>query len=101
MNSSAGLFLPISRPSALALIGLAEGQDFILTDHEGREERVVLETVQYQPEAARREKEALNSLSAPAQRKPSLTLVRGAFYDQPRFVPAGSDDFDDPGPLAA
>ena len=45
MNSSAGLFLPISRPRALALIGLAEGQDFILTDHDGREERVVLETV--------------------------------------------------------
>ncbi|MDH4984957.1 nucleoside-diphosphate kinase [Aminobacter anthyllidis] len=101
MNSSAGLFLPISRPRALALLGLAEGQDFILTDHDGREERVVLETVQYQPEAARREKEALKSLSAPAQRKPSLTLVRGAFYDQARFVPAGSDDFDDPGPSAA
>ena len=65
------------------------------------EERVVLEKVQYQPEAARREKEALASLSAPPQRKPSLKLIRGAIYDQPRLVPTGSDGFDDPGPYAA
>jgi hypothetical protein len=57
--------------------------------------------VQYQPEAARREKEALVGLSAPAQRKPSLTLIRGAFNDQPRLVAAGPNGFDDPDPSAA
>ncbi|RWF79390.1 MAG: nucleoside-diphosphate kinase [Mesorhizobium sp.] len=101
MNGSAGLFLPITTPRGLALLGLAEGEDFFLTDHEGREERVVLEKVHYQPEAARREREALSSSSAPAQRKPSLKLVRGALYNEPRLVPTGSDDFDGPGPSAA
>ncbi|MGX9115798.1 nucleoside-diphosphate kinase [Mesorhizobium sp. BHbsci] len=101
MNSSVGLFLPITNPRGLALLGLTEGQGFLVTDHEGREERVVLEKVHYQPEAARREREALSSSSTPAQRKPSLKLVRGALYNEPRLVPAGSDDFDGPGPSAA
>jgi regulator of nucleoside diphosphate kinase len=101
MNGSAGLFLPLTTPRALALLGLTEGQKFHLTDHEGRVEQVVLEKVQYQPEAARREREALASLSAPAQRKPSLTLIRGAIRDQPRLERVGSDGFDDPGPSAA
>jgi regulator of nucleoside diphosphate kinase len=100
-NSSVGLFLPITNARGLALLGLAEGQDFLLRDLEGREERVVLERVQYQPEAARRERQALASLSAPAQPKPSLKLIRGAFYDQPQLAPIGSDGFDDPGPSAA
>jgi len=101
MNGSAGLFLPITTPRALALLGLTEGQDFLLPDCEGRVERVVLEKVQYQPEAARREREALASFSAPAQRKPSLKLIRDAIHDQPRLVCIGSDGFDDPGPSAA
>ena len=101
MNGSVGLFLPITTSKGLALLGLAEGQDFLLATHEGREERVVLEKVHYQPEAARREREALASTSAPAQRKPSLKLVRGALYSEPSFMPAGSHDFDGPGPSAA
>jgi regulator of nucleoside diphosphate kinase len=101
MNGSAGLFLPITTPRALALLGLTEGQDFLVTDHEGREERVVLEKVQYQPEAARREREALASFSAPAHRKPSLKLIRGATDSQPRLEGIGPDGFDDPGPSAA
>ncbi len=100
-TSPVGMFLPITTPRGLALLGLAEGQDFVLTNHEGRDERVVLEKVQYQPEAARRDKEAMASLSARTQGKPSLRVIRGAFHDQPRLVPAGSDDFDDPGPSAA
>jgi len=99
MGGSAGLFLPITTPRALAILGLAEGQGFLLTDRDGREERVVLERVQYQPEAARREREALSLPAAPAQRKPALKLVRGALYDEPRFAPVGPGD--DPGPSAA
>jgi regulator of nucleoside diphosphate kinase len=101
MTSPVGMYLPITTPRGLALLGLAEGQQFLLTDHEGREESVLLEKVQYQPESARREKDALASPPAPPQRKPSLTLIRGAFYDQPRLAPAGPDGFDDPGPSAA
>jgi len=101
MTSAVGMFLPITTPRGLALLGLAEGQHFLLTDHEGRVERVVLEKVQYQPEAARREKEAMGSLSSPAPRKPSLKLIRGALNDHPRLAEAESDGFDDPGPSAA
>jgi regulator of nucleoside diphosphate kinase len=101
MTSPIGMFLPITTLRGLALLGLAEGEDFLLTDHEGRDERIVLEKVHYQPEAARREKEAISGLAAPRERKPLLKLIRGAFDDQPRQVPAGSDDFDDPGPSAA
>ena len=32
---------------------------------------------------------------------PSLRVIRGAFYDQPRLVPVAHDGFDDPGPSAA
>ncbi|CAH2400802.1 nucleoside-diphosphate kinase [Mesorhizobium ventifaucium] len=101
MNGAAGLFLPITTPRALALLGLTAGQDFLLPDHEGREERVLLQKVQYQPEAARREREALANFSAPAQREPSLKLIRGAIHDQPRLERIGPDGFDDPGPSAA
>jgi len=102
MSSAVGMFLPITTPRGLALLGLAEGQDFLLTDQEGRVERMLLEKIQYQPEAARREKEALRSLSSPAPRRPSLKLIRGALNDDPaRLAAADSDGFDDPGPSAA
>ena len=95
--SPVGLFLPITTPRGLALLGLTEGQAFVLPNGE----RVLLEKVQYQPEAARRDREAMAGLAAASQRKPALKLIRGAYYDQPRLVTAGSDGFDDPGPSAA
>jgi regulator of nucleoside diphosphate kinase len=101
MNSSVGLFLPITNPRGLALLGLTEGQSFLVTDHEGREERVVLEKVKYQPEAARRERQALASIPAPEQRGPVLKVIRGKFHEKPHLAPVGSDGFDDPGPSAA
>lgn len=101
MGSSVGMFLPITTERGLALLGLAEGQQFVLTNSDGVEEAILLEKVHYQPEAVRREKEAMAGLSAAVQRKPALELIRGAFYGQPRLVPAGPDGFDDPGPSAA
>ncbi|RUU58864.1 nucleoside-diphosphate kinase [Mesorhizobium sp. M2C.T.Ca.TU.002.02.1.1] len=101
MASPVGMFLPITTLRGLALLGLVEGQPFLLTDHDGREERVVLEKVQYQPEASRRERETLAGVSAPAQRKLSLKLIRGAFDHQPPLATAASDGFDDPDPSAA
>ncbi|MBS3652340.1 nucleoside-diphosphate kinase [Pseudaminobacter sp. 19-2017] len=101
MTSPVGMFLPITTPRGLALLGLAEGQVFPLTNHDGVEERIALDKVHYQPEAVKREKEAMDRLAEPEKRRPALKLIRGAFYDQPRFVPAGPDDSDDPGPSAA
>ena len=40
------------------------------------------------------------AVEAPAE-QPSLRVIRGAFYDQPRLVPVAHDGFDDPGPSAA
>lgn len=99
--SPVGMFLPITTPRGLALLGLAENQEFILTNSDGADERILLEKVQYQPEAAKREKEALANLSAPPRRNPSLKLIRNALYDQPRPTSGGPDGFDDPGPSAA
>lgn len=96
-----GVFLPITTPRALALLGLSEGQAFLLTDPQGREERVLLEKVHYQPEAARRDRERSSALTARARGGPSLKLVRGGLDSEPRLVPAGPTDFDDPGPSAA
>ena len=102
MTSPVGLFLPITTTRGLALLGLGEGQDFVYTDANGEEVRVLLEQVHHQPEAAKREKEALAHLSPPLQRRAAMKLVRGAYYDQPRLVPAevvGGPE--DPGPFAA
>ena len=87
MTSPIGMFLPITIARGLALLGLAEGQQFLLTNEDGVEERILLEKVRYQPEAAKREKEAMAGLPTSVQRKPALKLIRGAFYDQPRLVP--------------
>ncbi|MDQ6438032.1 nucleoside-diphosphate kinase [Mesorhizobium sp. LHD-90] len=99
--NSPGLFLPITTSRGLALLGLAEGEDMAFTSHEGRQERIVLEKVQYQPEAARRERQAIAGLTAPARREPMLRLIRGAVHDRPRLAPADPNGFDDPGPSAA
>lgn len=88
MTTPVGMFLPITNLRGLALLGLAEGEEFVMKDDEGREVRVLLETVHYQPEAAKREKEALARVTVPSQRKPSLRLIRGAYFDKPRLVPA-------------
>lgn len=101
MSAPTGMFLPISTPRGLALLGLAEGQEFAFTGRDGQPERIVLEKVEYQPEAARREKDALAGQPATARRKPALRLITGAYGGQARLVAAGAEGFDDPGPSAA
>lgn len=100
MTSAVGLFLPVTTVRGLALLGLAEGQAFVLTNSEGAEERIFLEKVQYQPEAALREK-ALAARTAPVRRRPALTLIHGSYDDRLRLMAAEADGFDDPGPSAA
>jgi regulator of nucleoside diphosphate kinase len=102
MTSPVGMFLPVTTLRGLALLGLAEGEHFIFTNSDGTEERILLEKVHYQPEAARRGREALERHSiGQAHGKPSLRLIRGAFYDRAPLVPVSPDGFDDPGPSAA
>ena len=95
MTWPVGMYLPLTTVRGMALLGLAEGQEFIVTNHDGIEERVLLEKVQYQPEAATREKEAMRG-SSPAY-KPLLRLICSA-PPRPGKV---SDGHDDPGPAAA
>lgn len=101
MTSPIGMFLPITTARGLALLGLSEGQEFTIANSDGDEERILLHQVNYQPEAARREKAAFERIHSPASGKPSLRVIRGAFHDQPRLVPVAHDGFDDPGPSAA
>lgn len=102
ISAPVGMFLPITNPRGLALLGLVEGQDFRFVDREGAERCVLLEKVLYQPESVRREKDALKGVSQPASRRPALRLVHsadGAADRQPALI--GPTDFDDPGPSAA
>ena len=101
MTSPVGMFLPVTTLRGLALLGLTEGQEFVFTDGDGDVVRVRLETVHYQPEAARREREALSGNSVPTPSKPALRLVRGAHYGRPRLVSTEIGGSDDPGPSAA
>jgi regulator of nucleoside diphosphate kinase len=78
--SSPGLFLPITTPLGLALLGLAEGQDMQFDTAEGPRS-VLLETVAYQPEAARRERETIARLATPAMRRKAFRLVSGPLGD--------------------
>src|SRR5690606_21533004 len=101
INAPVGLFLPITILRGLALLGLSEGQEISLINHDGAEERIRLEKVCYQPEATRREKQAMEGLAGTARSRPKLTLIRGAAQDRAQPMPAGPDGFDDPGPSAA
>lgn len=101
MTSPIGMFLPITTARGLALLGLSEGQEFTIVNTDGQEERILLHEVHYQPEAARREKEALVRMNTPTSGKPTLRVIRGAFDEPPRLVAVAQDGFDDPGPSAA
>lgn len=98
-HSPVGLFLSISLPRGLALIGLSSGQAFTFSRPDGMEETVVLDKVMYQPEAHRRRQDSANA--APArQTRPRLRLVHGTSAAKlpERMLPQEPDD---PGPPAA
>ncbi|QPC92977.1 nucleoside-diphosphate kinase [Mesorhizobium sp. INR15] len=96
MTSPIGLFLPITAYRGLALVGLCEGQEFSLPGQDGKQEIVRLEKVLYQPEAARREKVALDRAAVLTPRKTALRLIRGAYYAQPEVCAVEPEWFDDP-----
>jgi regulator of nucleoside diphosphate kinase len=101
MASAVGMALPITTLHGLALLGLEEGQQINFINGCGVEELVLLETVDFQPESARRQKDKMKHLPVITAEKPSLKLIRGSLYDQVSSAPPTLDDFDDPGPSAA
>lgn len=96
-----GMFLPITTVRGLALLGLAEGQEIVLTQAHGVAERIMLQKVEYQPEASRRERQALDQEVGPRQYKPLLRVVVGGVSAARRPVPVSPNGRDDPGPSAA
>lgn len=82
MNSPVGLFLPVTTRLGLALLGLSEGQRCSFDTADGVDS-VLLEAVLYQPEAARREREAMTRMETPAMRRAALRVIPGAFNPAP------------------
>ncbi|MEQ1955631.1 nucleoside-diphosphate kinase [Mesorhizobium sp. CN2-181] len=104
MNAPTGLFLPITTIRGLALLGLSEGQAIGVPNDEGTDKLILLEQVLYQPEAARREKDAIAGRATPEMRRASLRVIPGALAPDRRLAIHSlnlSDDGDDPGPTAA
>lgn len=96
-----GMFMPITTMRGLALLGLAEGREIVLTNADGFEERILLEKVEYQPEASLRERRALGQSTVAKGQKPLLRIVSGALDQAHRPISVTPDGFDDPGPSAA
>jgi regulator of nucleoside diphosphate kinase len=101
MGASATLFLPITEPLGLALLGLAEGESFRIGSGEDDAGTVTLEKILRQPEAARRDRER-NAAVETAERRPAvLSLIRGGGTGSGAKRPVDHDGFHDPGPSAA
>lgn len=101
-----GLGLPLTTPLGLALLGLSEGEAAVFEGRGGKPQRVVLDKVLYQPEAARRTRQA--PAKAVERQRPALVLVHSAGDDwQPVAGPLGGHGKilhrggDDDGPSAA
>lgn len=103
MGAPVGMFLPITAPRGLALLGLAENQAIEVETAGGRHERLVLEKILYQPEAERAELASRADADTPAARRARLRLVGGGLAGRVRtaICPSGNGTDDDPGPSAA
>ncbi|EKF17431.1 nucleoside-diphosphate kinase [Nitratireductor pacificus] len=94
MQGMVGLTLPLTTLRGLALLGLAGGESIVLPrDGENAPHRIILETVLYQPEAARQRN------AEHARRRPPLRLVHDAGALVTTIGAETGDD--DPGPSAA
>jgi len=96
-----GLTLPLETMRGLALLGLRPGEQIEIAGDAGLSETLAVIQVDYQPEAARRERKA--GLGRPAA--PALRLVHSVHgvrsVDSPSPRPAAPPWPDDPGPSAA
>jgi regulator of nucleoside diphosphate kinase len=98
-EGAVGLLLPITTRRGLALLGLVEGQAIEIEAEGDRRERLVLERVHYQPEAARNEADARLRLTQPLARRAALRVIDGARAAGP--FAAVPRDPDEHGPGAA
>ncbi len=98
-----GSSLELATRRGMSMLGLAEGQSVVVELADGRRERIAIEQVLYQPEAARRA--ARDKLLGAVQRPNGLRLVYSApLASGPLGETAGmrqTMDDDDPGPSAA
>ncbi|WP_367718347.1 nucleoside-diphosphate kinase [Nitratireductor sp. GISD-1A_MAKvit] len=95
LHGFVGLTLPVTTLRGLALLGLSAGEAIALpSNDEAAPERIILEDVLYQPEAARRKGQSA--------KRPALRLVHDADHSARSptagHMPGGDDD---PGPSAA
>ncbi|MCJ8240665.1 hypothetical protein [Peteryoungia algae] len=93
--------MPITTLRGLALLGLREGQEMSLINSNGVEEKILLEKVEYQPEAARREREALGREERTPAPRPILYVVSGGLDRRHGLGSNPTNGFYDPGPPAA
>lgn len=103
MGAPVGMFLPITAPRGLALLGLGEGRQYQLEEADGRREHLLLEKVLYQPEAERVARASGADAETPIARRARLRLVGGGAGGRVRtaIIPCGEGTGDDPGPSAA
>jgi len=101
-----GSGLQVGTWRGLCLLGMRPGQSALVEQPDGRQERILLEHVAYQPEAARRAARAARPGSRP--RPHGLVLVHSAGVDDWPLGGSGKirqrirqTEGDDPGPSAA
>ncbi len=104
-RSVPGMTIPITIPRGLALLGLAAGEDMVVGRPGEPAERILVDAVAYQPEAARRFA-GRESIGAPSGR-PAARRFAGVVDLAARRPPAGGwrattrKPDDDPDPSAA
>jgi len=100
-----GSVLSITNPRGLALMGLAEGQSMTIRRADGTEEKLTVQEVVYQPEAAKREAAGLQRDLGGSASKPRGAILR--LVHSAEGLPATPIERilapfdDDPGPSAA
>lgn len=105
MRGMVGSVMSITNPRGLALLGLAEGQSMTIRRADGADEKLTVQEVVYQPEAARREADTLQRGGGqPKRRGPILRLVHSSGVPAgplPELLTRFDGGPDDPGPAAA
>lgn len=102
MGGLVGRVISIRNLRGLALLGLAEGQPYCITDRAGIAETITVQEVAYQPEAARRQAETLGRSAKPAFAGLRLVHSSDCVPAESRKVRKRYIPFpDDPGPSAA
>ncbi|MER8826075.1 nucleoside-diphosphate kinase [Mesorhizobium sp. M0938] len=101
MRGPVGSSLPVTTRRGLCMLGMAQGETALVEQPDGRRELMLIDTVLYQPEAARR---AAEEKRMGGWRPHKLTLVHSAAANDRPLGEMGKirqTGEDDPGPSAA